>query len=70
MALEVDRCEILFSYWLAKIKARKKSGKMLRCRHSQSSGKPSPISQQNQYSSRIFAARLLWTTVDVGKHKT
>jgi hypothetical protein len=30
MSLEADKSEIHFSYWLAKIKAMKKSGKMLR----------------------------------------
>ncbi len=63
--------EIHFSYWMAKIKARKKIRQ-----NAALPGTPNlreslpPISQQNQYSSRIFAARLVWITVDVGKHKT
>jgi hypothetical protein len=32
MALEVSRCEILISYWLAKLNVKlEKSAKMLRC---------------------------------------
>jgi hypothetical protein len=46
MAQEVDSYEFPFSYWLAKINAMKKSVKMLRQPHSQSSGEPSAKSMQ------------------------
>jgi hypothetical protein len=71
MTLEGDRSENPFFLLAGKIKSQEKNP--AKCcvagtlSHRES---PPPISKQNQYSSRIFTARLVWITVDVGKHKT